>query len=77
MSSNKFLDEDWAEDRALAAEVKKHHRTIHRWMSGPDGLPYVKLGDKRIIHRPTFREWMLSRMKRRNPRREVAAQATG
>jgi hypothetical protein len=71
--STKFLDEDWAEDRTLAAEVDKHPRTINRWMSGPDGLPYVKLGNKRIIHRPTFREWLLGRMKRPNPRREVQA----
>jgi hypothetical protein len=73
--SPKFLDEDWAEVEPFAAEVKKHPRTINRWMNGPDGLPYVRLGNKRIIHRQIFHEWLLSRMKRPNPRREAAASA--
>jgi hypothetical protein len=68
MSTPKFL-EDWAEVEPLAAEVNKHPRTINRWMNGPDGLPYTRLGNKRIIHRPTFHEWLLSRMRRPNPRR--------
>lgn len=74
MSTN-FLGKDWTEVEPLAAEVKKHPRTINRWMSAPDGLPYVRLGNKRIIHRQTFHEWLLNRMKRPNPRREAAASA--
>jgi hypothetical protein len=71
MTATKFL-EDWAEVEPLAAEVNKHPRTINRWMSGPDGLPYTRLGNKRFIHRPTFHEWLLARMKRPNPRRNRA-----
>ena len=71
--STKFLDEDWVEVEPFAAEANKHPRTVNRWMSGPDGLPYAKLGSKRIIHRPTFRDWMIKRIRRQNPRREQAA----
>jgi hypothetical protein len=76
MSSPKLLDDDWSEAASLAAEVKRHPRTVNRWMSEPDGLPYVRLGNRRIIHRQTFHEWLIGRMKRPNPRRETA-QAAG
>jgi hypothetical protein len=49
--------------------VHKHTRTVLRWMDEPDGLPYTKLGNVRLIHIPTAREWILSRMSRRNPDR--------
>jgi hypothetical protein len=64
-----FLDgwkylEDFARD-----EVKKHPRTVERWTKEVGGLPYSQLGNKKIIHIPTAREWLFGRMHRPNPRR--------
>jgi hypothetical protein len=60
---------DFCTGAAFAEDVDKDERTINRWMSQPDGLPYTWLGNKRYIHIPTAREWMLSRMRQPNPRR--------
>jgi hypothetical protein len=59
---------DYAEVPQIAAEAKKHPRTILRWMDQPDGLPFVKLGNRRLVHIPTARQWLLGRMKNPNPR---------
>jgi hypothetical protein len=61
---------DYIEDRALAVELKKHPRTIRRWMEDADGLPHVRLGRRFFIHIPTAREWLLKRMKYPNPTRD-------
>jgi hypothetical protein len=63
---------DYAEVEAFAAEVKRSPRTVIRWMDEPNGLPYTKLGNRRLIHIPSARAWMLSRVRRRNPRRRTA-----
>jgi hypothetical protein len=44
-------------------------RTVRRYMSEPDGLPYLIIGGKTKVHRPTAREWLMRRMKRPNPTR--------
>jgi hypothetical protein len=67
MSTSKVLD-DFLDLPEFAAEVKKHPRTVRRWMNEPNGLPYTWLGNQLFIHVPTAREWMLSRMHRPNPR---------
>jgi hypothetical protein len=59
---------DYADVPQLAADFDKCERTIIRWMDEPDGLPYVKIGNKRLVHVPSAREWLLSRTKRPNPR---------
>jgi hypothetical protein len=53
----------------FAAQVERDPRTVRRWMDEADGLPYTKIGNRRLIHIPTAREWMLGRMRRPNPRR--------
>jgi hypothetical protein len=63
---------DYAEVEAFAAEVKRSPRTVIRWMDAPSGLPYAKLGNRRLIHLPSAREWMLGRIRRPNPRRRSA-----
>jgi hypothetical protein len=65
--STKVLD-DFMDLPTFSAEVKKHPRTVRRWMNEPNGLPYTWLGNQLFIHVPTAREWMLSRMRRPNPR---------
>jgi hypothetical protein len=57
----------------FAATVNREPRTVRRWMSGPDGLPYTRIGNRVLIHIPTAREWLFSRMRHPNPRREREA----
>lgn len=69
----KLLD-DWRELGDFARdEVERHPRTVNRWTEEPDGLPYARLGNRKIIHIPTAREWLLSRMCRPNPRKPARA----
>jgi hypothetical protein len=53
----------------FAKNVGKHTRTVLRWMDQPDGLPYTKLGNARLIHPATAHAWLMSRMRQRNPDR--------
>jgi hypothetical protein len=62
---------DYAEIEAFAAEVERSPRTVIRWMDEPNGLPFTKLGSRRLIHLPTAREWLLGRIRRPNPRRRA------
>jgi hypothetical protein len=66
MSSNTvegFLD-DYADVDPFAKTVNRHPRTVRRWMNEPDGLPFNRV----LIHIPTAKEWVLSRLRRPNPR---------
>jgi hypothetical protein len=58
---------DYVEVDPLAAQVDRHPRTVRRWMKEVDGLPFVRLGNRVLIHIPTAREWLLKRMKYPNP----------
>ena len=60
---------DFADEPATAEAFDVTPRTIKRWRSEPDGLPFTKAGAKVLIHIPTAREWLMRRMQRRNPRR--------
>jgi hypothetical protein len=60
--------EDFQEFELFAAEVKRSVRTVERWTEEPDGLPFTKAGNLRLIHIPTAKQWLLDRMQRRNPR---------
>jgi hypothetical protein len=59
---------DYAEVPQIAADFGKCVRTVIRWMDEPNGLPFVKVGNKRLVHIPTARQWLLGRMKNPNPR---------
>jgi hypothetical protein len=62
--------QDCLEHTQFAKKVaQRHPRTILRWMNEPNGLPFTQLGNRKIIHLPTAREWLLSRMRRPNPER--------
>jgi hypothetical protein len=56
----------------FAVDVNRHTRTVCRWINQPDGLPCAWFGNKRIIHVPSAREWLLSRVRQYNPRRRAA-----
>jgi hypothetical protein len=68
MPSN-FL-EDYVGVAPFAAELKKHPRTIVRWMNAENGLPFVQLGNRKLVHLPTAREWLLNKIRRPNPARQ-------
>jgi hypothetical protein len=51
----------------FAGTVKRTYRTLHRWMSEPNGLPYLQLGRDRYIHIETARRWLFSRRGRSTP----------
>ncbi len=67
-ANSDFLAE-YEELPVFARQVGRHPRTVQRWMNKPDGLPFATLGNRTFIHIPTARTWMLSRMRRPNPRR--------
>jgi hypothetical protein len=71
MSSSNLL-EDFIDIEPFAAQAKRHPRTVRRWMNGPDGLPYARIGNRLLIHVPSAREWLLSRVRRPNQRRVAA-----
>jgi hypothetical protein len=37
-------------------------------MNQPDGLPYSRIGNRILVHVPTARQWIFSRMRKPNPR---------
>lgn len=60
--SDKLLEGySWIEP--IAAEVERCTRTIIRWMDEPNGLPYVLLGNRRLVHIATARAWIANRMR--------------
>lgn len=64
---NKILA-DFLELDEFGTEVHRDPRTVRRWMNEPDGLPYTRIGNKILIHIPTARQWLMSRMRHPNPR---------
>jgi hypothetical protein len=58
-----FLDLD-----PFAKEIDRHPRTVRRWLDEPNGLPYAKIGNRILIHVPTAREWIFSRMQSQKKR---------
>ena len=67
MSASNFLT-DYLDLEPFAAEVDRDPRTVRRWLNEPDGLPFTRIGNRILIHIPTAREWLFSRMQRPNPR---------
>jgi hypothetical protein len=55
-------------DLAPFAKQVGRPRTVRRWMDQPNGLPHTRIGNRILIHIPTAREWIMGRMRGRNPR---------
>jgi hypothetical protein len=68
------LLEDFLDLEPFAELVDRDPRTVRRWMNGPDGLPFTRIGNRILVHVPTARKWIFSRMRTPNTRRtpEVA-----
>jgi excisionase family DNA binding protein len=62
MSEN--LLDGYVEVEPLAKQLKRHPRTVMRWMDQSGGLPFVKLGNRRLIHVETAKQWLFDRMKK-------------
>ena len=60
---------DFVEEHEPCRTMNRHPRTIVRWTGEPDGLPFMKLGYKRLYHVPTVRDWLMARVRRPNARR--------
>ena len=69
MSQTNFLA-DYLDLEPFAAEVDRDPRTVRRWLNQPDGLPYTRIGNRILIHIPSAREWLFSRMRHPNRRRQ-------
>jgi hypothetical protein len=67
MSDTNFLA-DYLDLEPFAEEVDRNPRTVRRWLNEPDGLPYTRIGNRILIHIPSAREWLFSRMRHPNPR---------
>jgi hypothetical protein len=66
--------EDFVDFPTFANELDRCVTTIERWAKAPGGLPYTKIGNRRLIHVPTAREWLMGRMRRPNPRRKASSE---
>jgi hypothetical protein len=53
----------------VARQLRKSERTIVRYTQQPDGLPYIKLGNRMLFRRETTRKWLASLERRPNPTR--------
>jgi len=56
----------------FAKKVNRCPRTVRRWTQEPDGLPYVKIGSRVLIHVETAKAWIFGRMRKPNARRSAA-----
>ena len=72
MSEPADLLDDYIDIEPFAKEVRRSPRTVLRWMDESDGLPYSRIGNRRIIHVPTARDWIFGRMRNRSVRRRKA-----
>ena len=63
--------EDYLTIPEFAAALKVSERTVRNWMNAIDGLPYSKIGARRLINVPRARVWIASREVQRNPRRKM------
>ena len=75
MSETNFLA-DYLDLESFANGVDRDPRTVRRWMNQPDGLPFTRMGNRILIHLPTAREWLYSRMRRPNSRRGQSHKTT-
>jgi hypothetical protein len=73
MSDINFFS-DYVSVEDFAVDVGRRCRTIIRWMQAPNGLPYAKIGNRRLVHIPTAKAWLLSRVRRPNQRRPARQQ---
>jgi hypothetical protein len=70
MSQTAGVLDGYVDVEPFAKEVERSPRTILRWMD-QGGLPYSKIGNRRLIHIESAKAWVRGRM--RNPSSPQAA----
>jgi hypothetical protein len=70
MSKDDLL-EGYLDIEPFAEQVDRHPRSVRRWTQEPDGLPFVKIGSRVLIHVDTAKAWIFSRMRKPNPSRSA------
>jgi hypothetical protein len=77
MSPNRKVDllDGYLDIEPFAAEVDRHPRSVRRWTQKPNGLPFVKIGSRVLIHVETAKAWIYSRMQHPNPPHAPRARA--
>jgi hypothetical protein len=55
--------------RVVAARLGRSHRTLMRWTQMPDGLPFVRIGQRPYLHAPSTAQWITRRLTRNFSRR--------
>jgi hypothetical protein len=71
--STDLLGDEYLDLARFADQINRNPVTVRRWMRKPDGLPFCRLGNRVLVHLPTAREWLYSRIRKPNPRRNAAA----
>jgi hypothetical protein len=66
---------DFVPEDEFAKANKIAPRTVRKYRSQPNGLPYAKFGGVVHIHVPKAREWLLASVKHPNRRRGGGLQA--
>lgn len=61
-----FLD-GYIDKSELARQLGVSERTVDRYTDLPDGLPFVKLGRRRLFDVAQCRQWLADRTITRNP----------
>ena len=61
---------DFVDLDAFAENVERHPRSVYRWMMKPNGLPYLKLGNRVLISVEAARKWLDAQIHQNNPRRK-------
>jgi hypothetical protein len=75
MSPREQIFADFVELNEFAADIGKHPRTIKRWQNEPDGFPIAKVGLTDYVHIPSARDWLMRKVRSRNPRRAAKSPA--
>jgi len=68
MTDDTSLLAGFADLPTIAKELNRHPRTVRRLTQQPDGLPYVRLGNKLLFNRQSVLRWLES-LERSNRRR--------
>jgi excisionase family DNA binding protein len=63
---------DFITDVEIAAELKVRRRTVNEYCRQPDGLPYVKVGGRRLFRRSDVDAWLERKTVRPCPTRRSA-----
>ena len=67
------LLEGYLDLEPFAEKVNRHPRSVRRWTKEPDGLPFVKIGNRVLIHVETAKAWIFGRLQKPNPPRTSSA----